>query len=177
MHDIFDGATRIVDCSVVQNDVVSLRNTGFCPLKISDISSTTTDFEIDSPTNFSPPIIIPVGEETLTADVRFRPTNGLSAAGPTEILAGLSVSSNSGMGGDLGLELDVITPNFLCGEGVLQSGTRLTVLDTTLPAVAPVDNVDKLNLTSKGKNTPSPVNIRLTNVPFQTANVCGNERL
>lgn len=170
--DIFSGATRIVDCSVVQQDMISIRNTGFCPLEISGISSSLPDFEIDSPTAFDPPIIVPVGEETLTVDVRFRPQTGLSSGGPTEILSSLTVASNSGLGGPM--VGNSVLNDFLCGEGVLQSGTRLTVLDTTLPAVAPVENVDKLNLVSKGKNTPSPINIRLTNVPLQTASVCGN---
>ena len=77
----------------------------------------------------------------------------------------------------------VIYPNH--GLGVVEKVEEKTILGTTCgffhlrilsnetTVLVPVANVDKLNLVSKGKNTPSPINIRLTNVPLQTASVCG----
>jgi hypothetical protein len=51
---------------------------------------------------------------------------------------------------------------------------QLLVLDVSSGTPAPISGVDRIDLTSKGKNTPSPVNITLTNAPVLNATVCNN---
>jgi hypothetical protein len=54
---------------------------------------------------------------------------------------------------------------------VAQSGVRILVVDGT---TTPIAGLDSLTLVSKGLHDPSPISIRLKNVPPTTTTVCGN---
>ena len=69
---------------------------------------------------------------------------------------------------------DLVDQAALCGEGVVQSGVRILATDVTLGIPVPIAGLDRLDLTSKGKNTPSPVSITLTDVDPLSTDVCGN---
>lgn len=134
-----------------------IRNNGTCPLVISGIGA-TSPFSVIAPIVF--PITLPVGEETLKVTVRFDPTSAGSASSPDEVTGTLTVMSNDPQGDATG---------GLCGEPVGQSGVRELVVNATdLPIVL----LDTLTLTSKGINTPSPINIKLTDANPLTTMVC-----
>jgi hypothetical protein len=141
----------------------NLRNTGACPLTISDISASGVDFEVMQPTSF--PIVLPPGEETLSVTVRFTPESGGNHLTPDETLGLLTVFSD---------DPDASGEAELCGEGVVQSGIRVLVTDITTGIPLVVDGVDSMTLRSQGKHTPSPINLSFTDVEPQTASVCGN---
>jgi len=128
-------------------------------LVISGIgASATPPFSVIAPTVF--PITLPVGQETLKVTVRFDPTAAGSAFLPDDVTGTLTVVSNDPQGNAAGV---------LCGEPVGQSGVRELVVNN---AQNPIFGVDSLTLTSKGINTPSPINIKLTNVSPTTTTVC-----
>lgn len=142
-----------------------LRNTGLCPLTIDDISATGDDFSVIAPTAF--PIQLPPGEETLGVTVRFTPTSGGDPLAPEEIIGLLSVVSD---------DPDATGDAALCGEGVGQSGIRMTVTDVTSGVPITVDPVESITLRSKGKNTPSPINLTWPDKPLEgPVDVCGND--
>ena len=139
-----------------------IRNNGTCPLVISGIgASATPPFSVIAPTIF--PITLPVGEETLKVTVRFDPTGG----GGDPFFANqntgtLTVMSNDPDGGGS-------ATGGLCGEFVEHSGVRELVVNGF---DVPITGLDSLTLTSKGINTPSPINIKLTNSSPMTDMVC-----
>jgi hypothetical protein len=141
-----------------------LRNSGDCPLTIDNIEATGADFTVMAPTNF--PIILPSGEETLEVTVRFTPQDMGDPLFPDETLGLLTVTSD---------DPDALGEAELCGEGVTQSGIRTLVTDVTSGVPVIVGSVDSMTVKSKGKNTPSPVNLQFTDVEPVTTTVCGNE--
>ena len=151
--------------------IVVLRNNGSCPLEISSImaagvSGNPADFAVAAPTTF--PILLPGGEETLNVRVRFTPQSDDDPLAPSEVLGQLTIASDDPDGAAMA---------DLCGESVQQSGVRILVTDTSSGDPLPISNVDVITLSSKGKHTPSPINLRYTEVELSTANVCGNEVL
>ncbi len=142
----------------------NLRNTGGCPLTITDITASDADFTVMDPTQF--PIVLPPGEETLAVTVRFTPESGGDPLMPDETLGTLTVDSDDP---DASGEAD------LCGEGVVQSGIRTLVTDITSGLPLIVDSVDSMTVRSKGKKTPSPINLMFTDVEPLNTTVCGNE--
>jgi hypothetical protein len=151
-----------------ERDVV-LRNNGMCPLTIDSItaagvSGDPLDYRVTAPSIF--PVVLPGGEETLNVRVRFNPKADTDPLAPSEVTGLLTVVSDDP---DFPHEAD------LCGESVRQSGVRILVTNTSSGDPVPVDNVDVITIASKGKNTPSPVNLRFTDVPVQTVDICENE--
>jgi len=146
--------------SCFSDKMLVIRNNGTCPLVISGIgASATPPFSVIAPTVF--PITLPVGQETLKVTVRFDPTGGGGSPFSADQNTGiLTVMSNDPQGDATG---------GLCGEPVGQSGVRELVVNN---AQNPIFGVDSLILTSKGINTPSPINIKLTNVSPTTTTVC-----
>ena len=141
----------------------TLRNTGLCPLTISDISAAGADFTVMAPTAF--PITLPPGEETLNATVRFTPQSDADPQVPNEVTGLLTIVSDD--------------PDFphtadLCGESAQQSGVRILVSDVSSGIPIAIDEVDSLTIQSKGKNRPGPINLQFTDQPLSTADVCGN---
>lgn len=140
-----------------------LRNNGVCPLTITDIDAAAADFVVTAPTVF--PILLPSGEETLEVTVRFLPQSDANPLAPGEITGTLTVASDDPDGDATG---------DLCGESVQQSGVRILVTDQSGPEPVPIGKVDEIRLQSKGKNTPSPINLRWIDRGLMFANVCGN---
>ncbi|MGK7295592.1 MAG: choice-of-anchor D domain-containing protein [Candidatus Wenzhouxiangella sp. M2_3B_020] len=145
------------------DQITNLRNTGACPLTISDIVATGDDYAVMQPTSF--PIVLPPGEETLGVTVRFTPLSGGAPDAPDETLGLLTVSSD---------DPDASGQADLCGEGVVQSGIRTLVTDVTLGTPLIVDSVDSMTVKSSGKNRPSPINLRFTDLAPSSTTVCGN---
>lgn len=152
---------------------VTLRNTGKCPLTITDISAADTngsifdnDYTVMAPTQL-PPIVLPPGEETLEVTIRFTPEVDADPLAPSEVMGLLSITSD---------DPDDATPREanLCGESVQQSGVRMLVTDVSSGLPVPVDEVDMITLRSKGKRTPSPINLQWTDHPLADATVCDN---
>lgn len=145
---------------------VTLRNNGACPLTISDISAAglgdPLDFAVISPLAF--PIILPSGEETLGVTVRFTPQSDDDPLAPSEVLGLLTINSDDPDGSNTG---------DLCGESAAQSGIRVLAADVSSGIPIPVDSVDRITISSKGKKTPSPVNFTFTDVDWQQADICG----
>jgi hypothetical protein len=142
---------------------VVVRNAGTCPMTISGMDAGGTDFTVVQPTQF--PIVLPGGEETLEATVRFTPQDGGDPTTPDEVLGTLSVSSD---------DPDAAGTADLCGEGVVQSGVRILVTDVSGGSPVVVDPIGDLRIRSKGKNTPSPINLRFRNQPATLSTVCEN---
>jgi hypothetical protein len=140
----------------------TLRNTGKCSLSIDNVAATAPHFLVVAPTQF--PLTIGPGG-SVDARVRFVPKSDADAHAPSEITGQLTVTSSDPDAGD-GIAA-------LCGESVAQSGVRALAVNVTTGTPVPIDPLERLTLTSKGKNTPSPISIRMTQVPVSTANVCG----
>jgi hypothetical protein len=143
---------------------VVLRNNSVCPLTIDGIDTDVADFEVIAPTEF--PVTLPGGQETLAVTVRFTPQSDAHPQLPSEVTGVLSIVSDD--------------PDFphtadLCGESVTQSGLRTLVVDTTSGVPVMIDSVDSMTVRSKGKNTPSPINLMFSDTEPQMATVCGNE--
>ncbi|MGA9575469.1 MAG: choice-of-anchor D domain-containing protein, partial [Lysobacterales bacterium] len=142
----------------------AIRNTGACPLTISDMEATGLDFAVIQPGQF--PIVLPPGEETLEVVVRFTPQDDGMPLTADEITGQLTVTSDD-PDGNVQAEL--------CGEGVIQSGVRILVTDITSGAPVVVDSVDSMTVKSKGKSTPGPINLQFMDVTPVMTVVCGNE--
>jgi hypothetical protein len=141
-----------------------LRNSGLCPLTIDSITASSVDeFTVQSPSVF--PIVLPSGEETLDVTVRFTPQSLGDPLAPDEFTGLLTVVSDDPDGNGLA---------DLCGEGVAQSGIRVLTTDISSGLPLVVDSVDNITIRSKGKKTPSPINLQFTDVVPQSANICGN---
>jgi len=147
---------------------VVLRNNGACPLTITSISAAGTgnpaDFAVAAPTVF--PILLPAGEETLNVRVRFTPKADADPLAPTEALGELTVASD---------DPDGAAEAPLCGESVRQSGVRILVTDISSGDPVAIPNVDVITIASKGVHTPSPVNLRFTDVALQSTDICDNQ--
>jgi hypothetical protein len=140
----------------------TVRNTGDCPLTIESISA-ADDFTVMRPSVF--PIVLPSGEETLDVTVRFAPLSAGDPLAPDEFLGLLSIVSD---------DPDAVGEADLCGEGVAQSGVRVLATEISSGLPLPVEGVDNITLKSKGKKTPSPINLQFTDVPVQATSVCEN---
>ena len=157
--------TGSLGCYTDRSTVV--RNTGLCPMTISDISATGDDFAVIAPTLASLPIVLPPGEETLEVTVRFTPQSDADPLAPGEITGLLNISTD---------DPDADDEAALCGESVAQSGVRALVTEVASGTPLVVDVVDSITLRSKGKNTPSPINLPWSDQPLQgPVSVCGNE--
>jgi len=145
---------------------VTLRNTGLCPLTISDISAADSDFTVMAPTVFpTPGIVLPTGEETLIVTLRFTPQSDSDPQVPNEVTGLLTIISDD--------------PDFphtadLCGESAQQSGVRILVSDVSSGQPIAIDEVDSMAIQSKGKNRPGPINLQFTDQPLSSLDVCGN---
>ncbi len=140
----------------------TLRNTGKCSLTIDSVSATAPHFQVVAPTQF--PLTINAGG-AIEARVRFVPKSDANPSAPSELTGQLTIVSS---------DPDAADGNaLLCGESVAQSGVRALAVNVTSGTPVPIDPLERLTLSSKGKNTPSPINIRLTQVAVSTANVCG----
>jgi hypothetical protein len=144
--------------------IFNLRNNGECPLTIDSISASGADFTLMEPSVF--PIILPSGEETLGVKVRFTPQSDADPLAPSEVTGILTVVSDD--------PDNPLTGN-LCGESVAQSGVRILVTDQSVPVPVPIDEVDSMSVQTKGINTPSPINLRFTDQPLSSANICGSQ--
>ncbi len=142
---------------------VVLRNAGTCPLTISGMDAGGTDYTVVAPTQF--PILLPGGEETLETTIRFTPQDGGDPAMPTEVTGTLTIMTD---------DPDGDTDAALCGEGAAQSGARILVTDVSSGTPVAIDPIGDLRIRSKGRNTPSPINLRFRNQPVSNASVCGN---
>ncbi|KAA9129762.1 choice-of-anchor D domain-containing protein [Marinihelvus fidelis] len=141
-----------------------LRNNSSCPLTITDISAANgVDFQVMAPTVF--PIILPGGEETLETVVRFTPQSDADPLAPGELTDLLVVNSD---------DPDGAQDAQLCGESAHGSGTRILVTETSTGIPLVVDGLERLDLTSKQKNRPGPINLDFTDVPVTSTDVCGN---
>jgi hypothetical protein len=160
----FPATVRDLDGSLgcYSERIAVLRNTGNCPLTIDSISA-LDDFRVMTPSVF--PVVLPTGEETLEVTVRFEPQSGGDPLAPDEFLGELTIVSD---------DPDIEHTAELCGEGVAQSGIRVltTNISSGIPLV--VDGVDNITIRSKGKKTPSPIHLQFTDVPVQSAAICGN---
>jgi len=142
-----------------------LRNNGACPLTISDIFATGSDYAVTAPTEFD--IILPSGEETLEVTVRFTPEDDADPFVPNEVLGLLTIVSD---------DPDAAGTAELCGESASGSGIRLLVTDITSGDPVIVDPVESITVRSKGKNTPSPINLQYSDKAVEgPASVCGND--
>lgn len=141
-----------------------LRNNGLCPLTIDSITASAAgEFTVQSPSVF--PVILPSGEETLDVTVRFTPQSLGNPLAPDEYTGTLTIVSDDPDGAlDAGL----------CGEGVAQSGVRVLTTENSSGVPLVVEGVDNIRIRSKGKNTPSPINLSFTDVNSQTVDICGN---
>jgi hypothetical protein len=141
-----------------------LRNNGLCPLTIDSITASATgEFTVQSPSVF--PVVLPTGEETLDVTVRFTPQSLGDPLAPDEFTGTLTIVSD---------DPDGDAEAGLCGEGVAQSGVRVltTEISSGFPLV--VEGVDNIRIRSKGKRTPSPINLTFTDVDSSTVDICGN---
>jgi hypothetical protein len=144
-----------------------VRNTGKCPLTIDSITAFgdlhNDEFNVELPSVF--PITLPPGEETLGVTVRFTPQFLGDPLAPTEFRGELAIVSD---------DPDAAGTAELCGEGVAQSGIRVLATDISTGLPLPVDGVDNITIRSKGKKTPSPINLQFTDVMWQQTTICDN---
>ncbi len=144
-----------------------VRNTGQCPLTITAITAlgdiADEEFNVQSPTSF--PIVLPPGEETLDVTVRFTPQVLGNPLAPDEFRGELAIVSD---------DPDAAGTAELCGEGVAQSGIRVLATDISSGTPLVVDEVDNITVRSKGKKTPSPINLQFTDVAWQQTTICDN---
>ena len=144
---------------------VVLRNNGDCPLTISNIDTGgDANFNVIAPTQF--PVLLPSGQETLDVTVRFTPQSDPDYQVPNELTGLLTIESD---------DPDLTHTADLCGESVTQSGIRALVTDVTSGVPELVELVESMTVRSKGKKTPSPINLMFTDVEDKMATVCGNE--
>jgi hypothetical protein len=97
--------------------------------------------------------------------VRFIPQADDNPLAPSEVLGLLTVVSDDPDGDATG---------DLCGESAAKSGIRVLVTDFSGDVPLVVEGVDNITVKSKGKRTPSPVNLQFTDVYSQSVDVCGN---
>ena len=141
-----------------------LRNNSECPLTIDSITASSVDeYTVQSPSVF--PIILHSGEETLDVTVRFTPQSLGDPLAPDEFTGLLTVVSD---------DPDADGLADLCGEGVAQSGIRVLTTDISSGLPLVVNEVDNITIRSKGKKTPSPINLQFTDVAPQSVDICGN---
>jgi hypothetical protein len=141
-----------------------VRNNGLCPLTIESITASAVgEFTVQSPSVF--PVYLPTGEETLDVIVRFTPQSLGNPLAPDEFNGTLTIVSD---------DPDGNAEAGLCGEGVAQSGVRVltTEISSGFPLV--VEGVDSIRIRSKGKRTPSPIDLTFTDVDSTTVDICGN---
>jgi hypothetical protein len=142
----------------------TLRNNSICPLTISNIATQTgTDYAVMAPTLF--PILLPGGEETLEVTVRFTPQSDADPLSPADLTDVLVVTSD---------DPDSTHDADLCGESATQSGVRILVTDVSSGSPVIVTEVDKINIQSKGKNRPGPINLQFYDQTATSATICGN---
>jgi hypothetical protein len=172
LEDLYAFPTTVADSSgslgCYNDRTAVLRNNGACPLTIDNITATGAsgdpeDFAVIAPTLF--PVILPSGEETLEVAVRFTPQADDNPLAPSEVLGLLTVVSDDPDGDATG---------DLCGESAAKSGIRVLVTDFSGDVPLVVEGVDNITVQSKGKRTPSPVNLQFTDVDSQSVDVCGN---
>ena len=144
--------------------ITVLRNNSICPLTIESITASAVDeFTVQTPSEF--PVLLPGGEETLEVTVRFTPQSLGNPLAPDEFTGLLTiVSDDPDASGEAGL----------CGEGVAQSGVRVLATDISSGIPLVVDEVDNITIKSKGKKTPSPINLQFTDVTPQSVDICEN---
>ena len=174
LTDLFAFPATVVDgdgsLGCYSDASTNLRNAGECPLTIDDITAANDDFEVIEPTQF--PILLPTGEETLSVTVRFTPVSGGDPLTADEVLGTLTVDSD---------DPDGLSEAPLCGEGVVQSGFRTLVTDITTGIPLIVENVDSMTVRTKGKQTPSPINMQFFDQEVEppladaAASVCGRD--
>jgi len=169
LTDLFAFPATVVDgddsLGCYSDASTNLRNAGECPLTIDNISAANADYEVIQPTQF--PILLPTGEETLAVTVRFTPVSGGDPLSPDEVLGTMTVISDDPDGPGL-------AP--LCGEGVVQSGLRTLVTDITTGIPIVVDPVESMTVKTKGKKTPSPINLQFSDKPMEgPVSVCGRD--
>ena len=144
-----------------------VRNTGDCPLTIDSITAlgdiSSDEFTVQAPSQF--PIVLPPGEETLDVTVRFTPQDLGNPLAPDEFTGELTIVSD---------DPDAAGTADLCGEGVAQSGIRVLATDISSGSPLVVDEVDNITIRSKGKKTPSPINLQFTDVVWQQTTICDN---
>ncbi|HUG82451.1 MAG TPA: hypothetical protein VML01_12355 [Bryobacterales bacterium] len=63
---------------------------------------------------------------------------------------------------------------FSLAQALPSRSSAILATDVTTGLPMPIFGLDRLDLNSKGKNTPSPVSITLTNADPIATNVCGN---
>jgi hypothetical protein len=154
--------TGTLGCS--SERMVTLRNNSECPLTITDITAAGQDFTVTAPTVF--PVLLPSGEETLEVAIQFTPQSDLNPLAPSALTGSLTIVSD---------DPGPAQPANLCGESVAQSGVRLLVTEVSSGSPVPVDEVDSITIQSKGKKTPSPINLQFFDQPLSSANICGND--
>ena len=146
-----------------------VRNTGKCPLTIESITAlgdiADAEFSVQAPSSASFPLVLPPGEETLEVMVRFTPQVLGDPLAPDEFRGELAIVSD---------DPDAAGTAELCGEGVAQSGIRVLATDISTGLPLPVDGVDNITIRSKGKKTPSPINLQFTDVMWQQTTICDN---
>ena len=144
-----------------------VRNTGDCPLTIDSITALgdlyDDEFSVQAPTQF--PIVLPPGEETLGVTIRFTPQELGNPLAPDEYRGELAIVSD---------DPDAAGTAELCGEGVAQSGIRVLTTDISSGTPVVVQGVDTINIRSKGKKTPSPINLTFNDVMWQQTTICDN---
>jgi len=146
-----------------------VRNTGDCPLTIESITAlgdaADAEFSVQAPSLVSFPLVLPPGEETLGVTVRFTPQFLGDPLAPTEFRGELAIVSD---------DPDAAGTAELCGEGVSQSGIRVLTTDISSGTPIVVQGVDNITIRSKGKKTPSPINLQFTDVMWQQTTICDN---
>jgi hypothetical protein len=144
-----------------------VRNTGGCPLTIESITALgdlhDDEYSVQAPTQF--PIVLPAGEETLGVTIRFTPQDLGNPLAPDEFRGELAIVSD---------DPDAAGTAELCGEGVAQSGIRVLTTDISSGTPMVVQGVDSINIRSKGKKTPSPINMTFNDVMWQQTTICDN---
>ena len=144
--------------------ITVLRNNSMCLLTITSITASAVDeFTVQTPSEF--PVFLPGGEETLEVTVRFTPQSLGDPLAPDEFTGVLTIVSDDPDGDGLA---------GLCGEGVAQSGVRVLATDISSGFPLVVDEVDNITIRSKGKKTPSPINLKFTDVTPQSVDICEN---
>jgi hypothetical protein len=143
------------------DQTVTITNDGFCPLKISGITTTDPSFVVIDPTVF--PIVLQPNVDQLIVTVRFAPVAGGPVNVPDETLGILQVNSNDPDPAD--------TMADLCGEPIgEQAGLRVLGVEKT--SGLPVDILDSIKL-KRGANLV----VKETNVPLKDTLICGNQVL
>jgi hypothetical protein len=101
----------------------------------------------------------------LSVTVRFTPKTDANPLAPGEITGLLSVSTD---------DPDASNEAALCGESAAQSGVRALVTEVSSGIPLVVGSVDSITLKSKGKNTPSPINLSWSHKAAEgPVSVCG----